>query len=266
MALVKKSKSSIKKENEVYIKIISNMIPDIDKKDLSNCLICLVQLTTKKLILLKDCHHYYCSDCVKQYIITNIYNGTTDIKCPNPKCHVLLTYRFITKLIDEKIIELYNNLLLDKCVTNSDDMIYCPKNGCGKICVKSCHSNRVNCPYCFNQYCYICIQSYKDGHRCKPGNFNKYIPKELAETLKGKNVKPCPKCKVILEKVGGCSTMQCKFCSTVFCWKCLKKDEDIKFNENHHKCHDYNGLDVVEYDDDSGDSYESDYDSSSSDR
>jgi len=127
-------------------------------------------------------------------------------------------------------------------VVNSDDMKYCPKNDCGKICVKSCYSNKVNCLYCFNQYCYMCDKVYKDRHRCKKEDLVKYIPDELRGILGVKyEAKPCPKCKIVLEKHGGCATTTCTSCKTVFCWKCLKKDDDIEANPDGHRCSDYDG-------------------------
>ena len=33
--------------------------------------------------------------------------------------------------------------------------------------------------------------------------------------------KKCPKCKVDIEKEGGCQYMRCSKCHTEFCWHCL---------------------------------------------
>lgn len=38
----------------------------------------------------------------------------------------------------------------------------------------------------------------------------------------GNNYKNCPKCGVIIEKVGGCTHMTCRKCKHEFCWVCLQ--------------------------------------------
>jgi IBR (half RING finger) domain-containing protein len=34
------------------------------------------------------------------------------------------------------------------------------------------------------------------------------------------NTKPCPRCKVRIEKNGGCDYIKCYICGNEFCWKC----------------------------------------------
>lgn len=36
--------------------------------------------------------------------------------------------------------------------------------------------------------------------------------------------KPCPRCRVPIEKTGGCTSMMCFHCKFKFCWNCLKED------------------------------------------
>mmetsp|Transcript_8275 Transcript_8275/g.25003 ORF Transcript_8275/g.25003 Transcript_8275/m.25003 type:complete len:154 (-) Transcript_8275:718-1179(-) len=37
------------------------------------------------------------------------------------------------------------------------------------------------------------------------------------------NTKPCPGCKMAIDKFDGCHKVVCSSCSTAFCWICLKK-------------------------------------------
>ena len=37
------------------------------------------------------------------------------------------------------------------------------------------------------------------------------------------HVKPCPKCKVPVEKNGGCNLVHCRSCRQCFCWLCGAK-------------------------------------------
>ena len=45
-----------------------------------------------------------------------------------------------------------------------------------------------------------------------------------AQTLLTKPIKKCPKCKVDIEKTGGCNRMRCR-CGHAFCWLCLAENQ-----------------------------------------
>jgi len=36
-----------------------------------------------------------------------------------------------------------------------------------------------------------------------------------------KDVKKCPKCKILIEKNGGCNHMTCPKCEVHICWRCV---------------------------------------------
>ena len=73
-----------------------------------------------------------------------------------------------------------------------------------------------NCLICQTINCYECKETLKqdqvDAHICDA---------DLLKTIKlvTKNSKPCPSCKVPIEKINGCDQMFCTNCKTAFDWK-----------------------------------------------
>ena len=45
----------------------------------------------------------------------------------------------------------------------------------------------------------------------------------LNEQWVREHTKSCPRCKVKIEKLGGCNHMRCAMCGFQFCWNCLKE-------------------------------------------
>ncbi len=238
---ISSNKSNIKtlqKEIEIYKKILENLTNEKLDNPLE-CQICMENLTRTNLGFMSECNHYYCRNCIKQYIMTNIDDNTLDIECLHPKCNVILSQHMLLKFVSEKTMAKYYNSLLNICVAKSKDMIFCPKPTCSKICIKGECSNKVNCLYCYNQFCFVCKVTYKDKHKCEHKDLMKDIPTEILESFDNKDkVKICPQCRNIIEKKDGCNTMKCKLCDTQFCWECLCTHDTI-INDKSHKCKSY---------------------------
>jgi len=258
--------SLFKRENELLKLLVGQLITDIELTNVSNCQICLDPIKPNNLILITNCKHFYCKKCLDTYILSNIKNRIIDMKCPNPKCSNKLDYQFILGRIrkHKNTIKLYETILLDKCIQESTDMVYCPKKECSKIAIKGCNTKQVNCGYCFNQFCSVCIKPYNDDHKCRNADLAVHVPDDLKEMFinKDNNMKICPGCKAIVIKKDGCNTMKCSSCMILFCWKCLMTDNDIIKNRREHNCGEYYGWDN---NNDEDGSYESGSDNSGSD-
>lgn len=242
----------LKKENLLYKQIINNTIQNInDNIDLNVCNICFCDLNNRNLLIIEQCNHFYCKKCIKYYLESEIINRNCEIKCPNFNCKNQFLFYQIFNIIDISLKSKYDSLLFSNCIINSDDMIYCPKNYCGNICIKNECSNKVNCMNCHNQFCFVCLDVYKNKHTCNQEKIKNLIPEDITELYGKEIVKICPKCKCIIIKNNGCNSIKCNFCNTKFCWTCLIQKKDF---ENH---------DCPHYYEDEEDE-ESDYSSSSS--
>lgn len=238
---INKYSKSIDNDLLLYEKIIKRIIPNIEEIDqLSVCLICRNNISVDNVILIEECNHFYCYDCVKNYIKLKIDNGDDTILCINNNCKKKLSYYFIRNFLDNETLEKFESNLLNKCVLRSSDMCYCPRNDCSKICVKNECSNKVNCMYCFYQSCFICKEIYKENHICENKNLLKNVPNDILSSFGDINkIKQCPKCKIVIEKKTGCNSVKCINCKITFCWQCLNLSTNINKNDSKHKCNDY---------------------------
>jgi hypothetical protein len=84
---------------------------------------------------------------------------------------------------------------------------------------RSC-SRRVFCSQCQHQYCFLCALPYHAPNSCatiRKWNSKCQDDSETRNYLLA-NTQDCPKCKVCIEKNGGCSHMTCNRCKHEFCW------------------------------------------------
>ncbi|ELU06970.1 hypothetical protein CAPTEDRAFT_79139, partial [Capitella teleta] len=80
----------------------------------------------------------------------------------------------------------------------------------------------MQCPLCFRLYCSLCFDAYHGWWSCesarKSSKMTTKINAWMSEDKDGR--KKCPKCRIVIEKNGGCNRMICSVCSRIFCWVC----------------------------------------------
>ncbi len=81
-------------------------------------------------------------------------------------------------------------------------------------------ARRVVCSYCTTQYCFLCSLPYHAPNGCETIRKWNLKCQDDSETRNYLLVhtQDCPKCKVCIEKNGGCSHMTCNRCKNEFCW------------------------------------------------
>ena len=101
-------------------------------------------------------------------------------------------------------------------------------------------SRRVTCSSCLTKYCFICLLSYHAPNSCQ--TIKNWLSKcqDDSETRNYLLVhtQDCPKCRVRIEKNGGCSHMTCNRCKHEFCWVC---GNDWKTHGATYECNRYKG-------------------------
>lgn len=99
---------------------------------------------------------------------------------------------------------------------------YCTTPECQTIYRITQKENLFTCPLCDLHICTCCHKDFHPGLTCIGAQL-KEKDKEADKLYslwvqQNQNVKPCPKCHVLIEKNGGCSQMYCTKCKTGFTW------------------------------------------------
>lgn len=64
------------------------------------------------------------------------------------------------------------------------------------------------------------INKYCDCGSLDKNNKESELTNNLSENFE--NIKRCPQCSILIERVDGCAQIMCKFCKHCFCFYCLE--------------------------------------------
>ncbi|KAL9646241.1 hypothetical protein ABK040_009928 [Willaertia magna] len=200
-----------------------------------------------------DCNHAFCEDCWKEYFKTKIKEGALSSKritCMS--CNTVLTDDFLFSFfnknnnstqqeqeqssLDTELEFKYISNRAETYVQDHYQLRWCPNHlHCGCAIKKEIEGNlwKVKC-VCEFRFCFQCGNEPHFPATCEMANdfktqFGKSASVMDFEYLK-QNTKPCPKCKWLIEKNGGCQHMTCKNCRYEFCWHCFGDWRNHDFN------------------------------------
>ena len=206
------------------------------------------------MLSLDECGHSFCSHCWYMHFEHQIRFGgggatSSSIECMQTKCKSVASKEFVLECLlntalvsgggdDERsaLAARYKRLLAIDLINESDDIRMCPgeirvavagsestrSQRCNRIVwAKSEPSpRRVLCAECGTQYCFSCLMPYHAPNSCqiiRKWNIKCQDDSETRNYLLV-HTQDCPKCKVCIEKNGGCSHMTCNRCKHEFCW------------------------------------------------
>jgi ariadne-1 len=205
------------------------------------CQVCFDEVSREESFAL-DCGHSFCLECWEHWVSAAADKGPMLLftKCPGQTCtrrvpdEVLM--RFCT---GREAKDKLGQYILDSYVNSSATIKFCP----GLICdlaVKYAGGGvqTVQCK-CGHVWCFSCADKGHAPVTCDMAHFwnQKSVSDGGNDVWLTGNTKPCPKCKVRIEKNQGCQHMTCGSCRHEFCWMCLK------VWSGHMQCNQYNGND-----------------------
>lgn len=200
-----------------------------------------------KDMLSLECNHGFCEDCLKSYFTNQITNEglAQTIVCPDFECEILIDEDTIIRFLsnNEFAKNIYTKIILNSYVTNNPRARWCPGKSCGHIINATSltsaynYAQLITCYNCKTSFCFQCTQPWHDPIKCiLLLQWNKKMLDDSQTVLWLKaNTKSCPKCKVHIEKNGGCNHMTCRKCGHEFCWLCFGKYDDCFFFINYEK-------------------------------
>jgi hypothetical protein len=194
--------------------------PDIDCK----CPICL-EIISKKSIFVLPCGHFACTSCWKDHIEVNSKDFSI-MKCFNfnQDCSFSVPFKKIKLFWENSEIETkFEEKVNNHRIESSTEFFHCPNSKCHQM-IKIPQENDRSYAKC-KCGAMICLKCKKLDHspfKCSD-NINIIIDDNNDLDIRGLyNLKHCPNCGMLTNKIDGCNWTQCVSCKTGFCWCCGK--------------------------------------------
>ena len=203
----------------------------------NNCSICFQEIKEKFTLI---CGDFFCTDCIRQTILTAIKEISNLDKLSCPTCKELIETNTIKKLLTEEEFNNYNYLITKIQGFRNEDYIPCPFPDCPDFAIESQFSSSIVICQNGHTFCKKCLELIdknikelkEKDHKCFK-NISLEEQKTLEFFKKNKNFRKCPKCKNEVVREGGeCNNMTCTniWCGYEFCWIC-----NGKYEESHYK-------------------------------
>jgi hypothetical protein len=161
--------------------------------------------------------HYFCLDCIKQYLETKISDSQVQsIACPGENCISKFSEADLFSHLSNESFAKYKKFLERDNHLRDPSVKFCIKPDCQGF-IRGCHINPLSlCNKCKFEMCFKCGKAWHKDKTCDEVQDLEYNSWAL-----NKDVKECPRCKFKIEKNQGCDHMTCIVCHYEFCWLCM---------------------------------------------
>ncbi|KAM3841627.1 sharpin isoform 2-T2 [Vipera latastei] len=193
------------------------------------CRICYLKVEPGNGVLLRECLHSFCRDCLRQLVNCN---QDPQVSCPfrdnSYACTSHLQDREIRALVTWDEYERFLERRLAVAESRAQNSYHCRTADCLGWCVYEDDVNEFRCPICWALNCLVC-KAIHEGMNCKQYQdklrsqaHNDAAARETNNMLKmlvqlGEAMH-CPACRIVVQKKGGCDWIRCPVCQTEICW------------------------------------------------
>lgn len=187
------------------------------KKDaaVSECVVCLTEAEDPYLTA---CGHFYCRACFRSQ---SINEGEIPIRClgNSGKCSRSFLLPELKLVLQPEAFE----QLLDKSfaiyIKTIESIQECPTSHCQKTYRTTTDGTVITCFECSTPICTTCQAPSHSGMTC--AMYQRIGTTEYETWSFNKNIRKCPRCRNLIEKTGGCESVDCR-CGARLCWKCME--------------------------------------------
>ncbi|MBA0551859.1 hypothetical protein Golob_022720 [Gossypium lobatum] len=217
-----------KRKVELIVLDIAETGEDLAKKSDcdTTCPICLCEVEDG--YWLEGCSHFFCRPCLVEQCESAIRNlDSFPICCAHQGCNVPILLTDLKSLLLSEMLEQLFRASLGAFVASSKGTYrFCPSPDCPsvyRVADPETPGELFVCGACYTETCTRCHGEYHPYLSCEKYREFKEDPDiSLKEWCKGKEqVKTCPVCGYIIEKIDGCNHIECK-CGRHVCWACLE--------------------------------------------
>ncbi|KAG5641386.1 hypothetical protein DXG03_005353 [Asterophora parasitica] len=185
----------------------------------ASCPVCFDEVTHPVNL---PCGHTWCRDCFTRYLTSSVDNKYFPLTClgNDAKCTEPIPLQAARKLLTAPEFDATVDAAFAAHIhSRPDEFHYCPSPDCPQIYRSASRDTVLQCPSCLLRICPNCHVEAHDGFACPDPEADNNLFKEWA---RNHDVKPCPGCKVLIERAEGCNHMMCTQCRTHICWVCLQ--------------------------------------------
>ena len=190
------------------------VVDENEKEKSGMCAICYHDDLQGDQMHAMPCGHTFCVECWVRYISAKLEDGPSCVEstCPDPKCKELLTEEEVLKFSPE-LLSKYHSFQLRNYVSCKRNTRWCPGPDCKKVATLP-HTEatdekglEIHCQACSSSFCLACGDEAHWPLACNDlkewkETYDNFCT-ERSESWILSNTKPCPKCKVRIEKNGG---------------------------------------------------------------
>lgn len=181
-----------------------------------SCVVC-GEICNVYTSLSAPCSHRFCRQCVADMVEAACRDEQLfPLQC----CLQLLPVDPLLKSLPKERRKAIQEKIIEASIPTSQ-RIYCPKATCsafmGEVKTNTRQLERT-CAKCNTLVCLKCTEQAHPGDDCKQNS----LAREVKALAAKERWQTCPGCKMIVERVSGCSHMLCR-CGTAFCYSCGTK-------------------------------------------
>ncbi|XP_037550183.1 ranBP-type and C3HC4-type zinc finger-containing protein 1 [Nematolebias whitei] len=203
-----------------------DLVPNPEPVD---CRICYMELPPGEGVLLRECLHCFCRECLRSVIMLS---EEPEVSCPyrddTYSCAGALQEREIRALLPAEEYERWLQRGLSVAESRCEGSYHCATPDCVGWCVYEDTVNVFHCPVCRKHNCLIC-KAIHEGMNCKQYQddlaaraINDSAARRTTHLLKtlvqSGEAMHCPQCGIIVQKRDGCDWLRCTVCHTEICW------------------------------------------------
>ncbi|XP_030635796.1 ranBP-type and C3HC4-type zinc finger-containing protein 1 [Chanos chanos] len=193
------------------------------------CKICYLELQPGEGVLLRECLHCFCKECLRSVIRMS---EDPQVVCPYRdeaySCYCTLQEREIRALVSAEDYERWLQRGLSVAESRCEGSYHCASPDCPGWCVYEDTVNNFLCPVCNKNNCLLC-KAIHEGMDCKQyqddlaaraiNDSAARRTRDLLKTLvRSGEAMHCPQCGIIVQKKEGCDWLRCTVCHTEICW------------------------------------------------
>ncbi|XP_074754404.1 sharpin isoform X2 [Athene noctua] len=201
----------------------------VASREVLECRICYQQVAPGEGVLLRECLHSFCRECLRQVIN---YSEEPEVACPfrddSYACSSHLQEREIRALVTPEEYKRFLERSLVLAERRSQNSFHCQTTDCRGWCIYEDSVNEFRCPICQALNCLLCkaihegknCRQYQDDLQVKAQNDSAARQtKDMLQTLvQLGEAMQCPTCLIVVQKKDGCDWIRCTVCQTEICW------------------------------------------------